>query len=58
MIASADTTAAGPPRASIGFMDMDMEGWVVLLRDTGAWKAETQATLAMRSLSIFFSMFN
>jgi|TARA_B100000524_G_scaffold17312_1_gene9110 hypothetical protein len=39
-------------------MDMDMEGWVVLLRDTGAWKAETQATLAMRSLSIFFSMFN
>ena len=33
-------------------MDMDMEGWVVLLRDTGAWKAEAQARLATRSVAI------
>jgi hypothetical protein len=52
VIASADAAAAGPRRASIGFIDMEMESWVVVVRDTGAWKAEAQATLATRSLAI------
>lgn len=50
VIASA-VAAAGRRKASAGFIDMEMVGWLTV-RDTGAWKAEAQATQAMRSLAI------